>query len=290
MSIDGAFDPRLLEVATGSPFGAQLLGGRMPMFDPYGWDPDLGLAQAIDAIGWACDVTTGGTAETAEARLRAASPRDPILVGPVDMGLLRYQPGMSGPIGADHFVVVLGVDADRVVSHDPHGHPYATLPIHDFLAAWSSGTVGYGEPFTGRTAFRRVRDVSPDQALRTLLPAFTEWSAGRTDLPVPPGTLGNRDAVLALADAADDGLDPEVKGTLTYFSARVGARRAADGAWALRELGLPEAADVLTQRARLLGGLQYDLVHDIPISPALRRLAETYPPLTELLRAAPVGR
>ena len=33
-------------------------------------------------------------------------------------------------------------DGDTVVFHDPHGHPYATLPVTDFLAAWEAKAVG----------------------------------------------------------------------------------------------------------------------------------------------------
>lgn len=29
--------PSVTEVVTGSPFGLQLLAGRLPLFDPYGW-------------------------------------------------------------------------------------------------------------------------------------------------------------------------------------------------------------------------------------------------------------
>src|SRR4051812_22555669 len=48
----GAPSPAVVEVLTGSPFGFELLGGRLPFFDPYGWDPDRGLDDAIAALGW----------------------------------------------------------------------------------------------------------------------------------------------------------------------------------------------------------------------------------------------
>ena len=43
--------PSVIEVLTGSPFGFELLAGRLPLFDPYGWDPDHGLDDAIDLLG-----------------------------------------------------------------------------------------------------------------------------------------------------------------------------------------------------------------------------------------------
>lgn len=36
-----------VEVLTGSSFGAQFTGSGLPCFDPPGWDPDLGLDQAV---------------------------------------------------------------------------------------------------------------------------------------------------------------------------------------------------------------------------------------------------
>lgn len=47
----------VIEFATGSPFGMQLLGGTLPFFDPYGWNPERGFDAALDALGWTSDVT-----------------------------------------------------------------------------------------------------------------------------------------------------------------------------------------------------------------------------------------
>ena len=44
-------EPAVIEVLTGSPFGAELIGGVMPFFDPLGWDPGIGLDAAIGPAG-----------------------------------------------------------------------------------------------------------------------------------------------------------------------------------------------------------------------------------------------
>ena len=44
----GAPSVAVVETLTGSPFGFQLLAGKLPLFDPLGWNPDLGLDQAIE--------------------------------------------------------------------------------------------------------------------------------------------------------------------------------------------------------------------------------------------------
>ena len=63
----------VIEVATGGPFGMQLVGGTMVFFDAYGWNPELGFDRALAAIGWTSAVHRGGAAGDALARLRAAA-------------------------------------------------------------------------------------------------------------------------------------------------------------------------------------------------------------------------
>jgi len=125
----------VIEFATGSPFGMQLIGGTLPFFDPYDWDPEAGFDGALAALGWISEVTTGGDADAALARLKAALNVGPVWIGPVEMGHLRHQPRMRGPIEADHYVVVLAIDDENVLMHDPQGYPYAALPLAHFMAA-----------------------------------------------------------------------------------------------------------------------------------------------------------
>lgn len=263
----GAPEPSAIEVLTGSPFGATFLAG-LPYFSPAGWDPDIGLGPAIAALGWACERTAGGDAAEAIGRLRAASEVGPVLVGPVEIGLLRYIPGMGTPVGSDHFVVVLGVDDATVTMHDPHGHPYATLPLDAFVAAWRAETVPYpATPFTMRAGFRRVREVAVADAVRASLPAAVRW------LDASPG-----DPVDRLAGLVAAGLDEQTLGHLVHFAVRVGARRLADAAFWLGRVGQDGAAEIAEAQARLLGALQYDLMAGDRLAAAgtLRRLAATY--------------
>ncbi|MFC5661856.1 hypothetical protein ACFP3U_02535 [Kitasatospora misakiensis] len=269
----------VVETLTGSPFGAQLLAGSLPLFNPYGWHPEIGLDSAIAHLGWSCERSDGGTPAEALDRLLSACARGPVLVGPVDMGLLLYQPGTPNADGGDHYVVVLAADRDSVELHDPHGHPYATLPTQAFLAAWEAKAIGYTDaPFVLRTGFVREHRITPADALRQSLPDAERWLAGRADLPVPPGTLGGATAVERLADLVDEGLPAGTRALLTAFCVRVGARRANDAATCLEELGLSHAASVAQRQARILGSLQYPLLHgdDLSAASRLRSLAPTY--------------
>jgi hypothetical protein len=75
----------VIEVATGGPFGMQLIGGTTVFFNAYGWNPESGFDQALDAIGWTSTVSRGGDADEALARLREAAGTGPVWVGPLEI-------------------------------------------------------------------------------------------------------------------------------------------------------------------------------------------------------------
>lgn len=282
--------PSAIEVLTGSPFGAQWAEGALPHFDPLGWDPDLGLDQAIDLLGWTCRRTSGGDVTEAIGRLRQAGRSGPVLVGPVDIGLLLHQPWSAGEAsGGDHWVVVLDVDDEKVLFHDPDGFPFATLPIGAFAAAWNSRLVECAGPFTMRSDFRRVRQVDVLAALRSSLPAAQRWLAGgrHDERPAPPGALGAGAAVERLAACMPAGLDERTRSHLAGFAVRVGARRLSDASLWLAEVDAPDAAEIAGVQARLLGSVQYSLVagETQAVAATLQLLAATYDDLCDAIAA-----
>lgn len=283
----GSPDPSVIEVLTGSPFGFCMFGGTTPFFDPPGWNPDIGLDAAIALLGWECDRTAGGTEDQAMERLGQESRHGPVLVGPVEFGLLLHHPGAGEPVGSDHYLVVTEVEGDMVCFHDPHGNPHATLPAAAFAAAWWAETIDYKpEPYTMRTSFRRLREVSPLDALHASLPAACRWASGAGMRP-DSGDLGGADACLRLAECAEAGLESGPRAHLTWFAIRVGARRLADAARWLPHVGADDVAAICDLQARLVGALQYPLVQDDRAAAValLRWLAPTYQDLAAALAA-----
>ncbi|SUA73167.1 Uncharacterised protein [Nocardia otitidiscaviarum] len=260
----------VIETVTGSPFGMQV-GDGVAFFDPGGWNPEIGVAEALAALGWRATVTSE---DDPVGRLGAALRGGPVFIGPVEMGYLRYQPEMRGPIGADHFLVVVDMDADGVTAHDPQGYPYARIELSDFLSAWRGDSVDYGQPYTMYTEFERTRVVGADEAVAACLPRARERLAGN----------GSPDAARSLAAMLADGCPPGLRAHLTAFAVRVGARRTADAADCLRRIGYGGAAAVMVEQARLIGSLQQLLVseRDRAAAEVVGELASTY----ERLRAA----
>ncbi|MBG0819347.1 hypothetical protein HS048_01030 [Planomonospora sp. ID91781] len=143
----------------------------------------------------------GGTAAAALDRLRWACQDAPVLAGPLELGPRSYQPGAGKALGADHYLVVLEVSDDTVLVHDPQGYLYATLAVDAFAAAWHGELIPYLEqPYRMRHQFIRRGRVGAEEALRRSLPAGLAGLAGRTDVEVPPGTLGQAEAAERTAD------------------------------------------------------------------------------------------
>ena len=193
--------PAVIEVLTGSPFGMQLISGRLPLFDPFGWDPGIGLDAAIDLLGWSCSTADGGRG----GGTRPAAPglpRRPVLAGPLELGLLPYQPGSGQAVGADHYLLVLEISDDTVLVHDPQGYPSPRCRSPP-AEAWRGdliSTAYLAKPYLMRWGFTRQSPVGPHEALRRSLPAGVAWLGGRTDVEVSPGTLGQGGGRVPTAD------------------------------------------------------------------------------------------
>ena len=277
-------DPSAIEVLTGAPFGVLLLDGTLPFFSPGGWNPSIGLDAALDSLGWACDRAAGGDAEGAIDRLRVATQEAPVLVGPVDLGLLLHHPGSGRAIGADHYVVALAVEEAAVRFHDPHGYPYATLPIVHFVRAWKADSVGYGNAaYAMRLNFRQIRNVTLEAALRASIPRTMHWLVNEHG----GGSLVGESALTTLADQIEGGLEPRELEHLVQFAVRVGVRRLADAARWLAAIGLIRPSQIADNQAQLLGRVQYDLVagDNQAAAAAIRILAPCYGDLRDALGA-----
>src|SRR5436305_1336632 len=137
--------PATIEVATGSPFGIAVHGDEEGIiyFSSPAWRPEFGINNALDLTGWECD-RIHGSADESVAVLRQATWDAPVLAGPIEMGLLPYVPGLGQAVGADHNLVVVGVEDDDLVrAHDVIGWPFVTVPLDVLLKAWEGNTFAY---------------------------------------------------------------------------------------------------------------------------------------------------
>jgi hypothetical protein len=137
--------PGLIEVLSGVGLGAETPPGSSELwFNNLVAMPDYGISKALDILGFAYTERAhedGATAPLDE--LRAALEEGAVVLGPVDMGYLRYVPGHQHAAGADHFVMAYAIDEQHVALHDPAGFPHVALPLADLALAWRAERVPY---------------------------------------------------------------------------------------------------------------------------------------------------
>ncbi|GHO59805.1 hypothetical protein [Ktedonobacter robiniae] len=212
-------------------------------------------------MGWTCQVEYGGTEEVALGRLRAAAQHAPVLIGPLNMGYLTYNPTAPSLDGVDHFIVVLSVEEDRVVVHDPKGFPCTILPFEDLLKAWRAERNAYRtEPYTQRSAFRPVQPTSRQQMIERIVP---DIGAKLRQERWESGMYGGVTALRMLAHTLRSQAPTHLANHLLYYALPLAVRHKVDAQAFLREGHLSEAADLLEQQARLLGQAQYAGVQHI---------------------------
>ena len=249
--------PGFLECLTAMPFGKLNVYG---MFFPSGvTNPDSGLTLALQSMGWTCDEHYGGSADDALAWLHEQIQHRPVLVGPLGMEHLTYNPEHAYLEGADHFIVVLEIEGERLRVHDPAGYAYASLPMNDFMKSWCAERVPYGRvPFVGRSNFRPVEPVSRVQMIeRTITFLRTHLPPVQTD----PNMVYSTSALRQLADDLRGEVSSDLGGHLLYFALPLAARRLDDASAFLIEGGQPQAAACLAQQSRLFGEMIYLATH-----------------------------
>lgn len=165
-------EPGLLECMTGMPFGALFLQFETPLFFPSHADlnPNSGMSRALSILGWTCTQWEGDNVESALEALEANLKNGPVLLGPLDLGFLPYDPNHRLKRGGDHFIVALKLEGGRAQVHDPQFYPFAVLPVDDLMRAWNATDLGYAtSAYTLRGDFREDRRVSIDDMLKATL-------------------------------------------------------------------------------------------------------------------------
>lgn len=246
-----------IECLTGMPFGTTFLALDTPLFfpNPAAIDPNIAIDQALTALGWSCKLWQGEAADDGEAALRDATRHGPVLLGPVDMGFLSYDPQHAHKRGGDHFVVVLELEGDSVRLHDPQLYPYAILSLSDLVRAWNARHLGYMRAaYTLRHSFRR-------QNARTRRQLLEAGAAAARDLQTRPFggpvAYSGQAAFTRATEVLGGGPPPPFATLLTNFALPLGARRCLDGATFMHEAGNTALAALLVQKAKCYGSAQY---------------------------------
>lgn len=280
---EGLPEPGFLECMTIMPFGACYLndGSAHLWFpSPASIHPDTGLDIAIKNMGWSCESWhgeasgKGSEGDQALEQLQQGLQKGPVLLGPLDMGYLTYDPNCSRKVGTDHFVVALRIEADQVLVHDPQGFPFATLSTDDLISSWCAEKIGYNEhPYKMRHRFRQIEKMNRKEMITCTLPVIREQAV--ID-PGGPHWYGSLSAFRLVAQVFRDKVPDSLAGMMN-FTLPLGARRCLDGARFLQEGELNEAAEYSLHKAFLYGQCQH-----LAVNEQWSKVADTIDEIAEL--------
>ncbi|MCY3771866.1 MAG: hypothetical protein OXG98_07600 [Gemmatimonadetes bacterium] len=250
-------DAGLLECMTGMPFGTLFMRFETPLFFPSHADlnPHTGLSRALNILGWNCTLWEGDDAEEALDALKESLKKGPVLLGPLDLGFLPYDPNHKLKRGGDHFIVALKLEGDRVQVHDPQFYPFAVLPVDDLMRAWNATELGYATcAYTLRGDFLEERQVSTDDMLEDTLKNARELIHAA---PSGPLFFGGSKAFRLAAEVIRDRPSQAFAGMLVHFVLPIGTRRCLDAADFMKSTGQTETAEWMVKKAESYGLAQY---------------------------------
>ncbi len=218
-------------------------------------DPDTGVTLALETLGWTCELWCNDEADAASDKLREALKSGPVLLGPLDMGFLSYDPNHQYKRGGDHYIVALKIQGEMVQVHDPQLYPFVVLPLADIIRALYAKDLGYAKhAYTLRFNFQARRSNARSTMLDVTLKNARELIRAH---PTGPVAYGGPDAFTMVADVLRLNPTNNLTDLLIQFALPVGARRCIDAAGFLEEVDKVDAANLFVSKAEAFGKAQY---------------------------------
>lgn len=240
-----AVEPGLFENVTGVGLGARWWTEAKELYFSL-QPPDLGTSAAFARLGYAVEEDTGAPDMAAlRVELRSA----PVMIGPLDMGWLRYLPNAALAHGADHYVLLVSLAEDHARLHDPKGYPNVRLSLDHLDRAWAAEAVSYRRaPYRRWARPSRRAEPSGDQVRRDTLEAFRRVYADARETPEGDGWVAGLAAYESAADYLRRNDAEELLHLFRIFCLPLGARRAHDLA-AFLESAEPALAEIKRAQA-----------------------------------------
>lgn len=231
-SIGEEVSPSLIEVLTGVSIGATLKKkSNLLYFNNQTLLPDLGLTKALDILGFSYQTKVFEKQEDFPLKeLKKDLEISPAAIGPLDMGLLVYNPNHKDLKGVDHFVLAYKLDSKQIYVHDPAGFPHVSLSLNILKESWQAKNISYKRGYYRYTTLpKRIRNPSADKIYQTAVAFFkTIYLEG--------GKLTDKSKFEVGAEAIEEyanyvrrrGLNKKELGHFVYFAFPLGGKRASD--------------------------------------------------------------
>ena len=183
--------------------------------------PDLSISHSLKILGFDYEdfyLKDGAEVDLSEIRrkLETFLSNGPVVLGPLDMGHLTYNPNHTILYGVDHFVTVYDIDNQYLYLHDPAGFACMKVAFNDILEAWKAEAIDYKRgAYSMWGNFKKAKSPSQTEIYQ------------ETAKIIKTRYLNGQNAVLeCYAKAvAESGLNTEQKQLHQYFSFKLAAVR-----------------------------------------------------------------
>jgi len=224
--------PSKIEVLTGVGLSASLKKKNGSLyFNNQTLLPDLGISKALEILGFEYQNKVSKTEESFPIdELKKDLTKMPVILGPVDMGYLSYNPRHKYLKGADHYVFAYKIEGDEIFLHDPAGFPFVSLSINDLKNAWKANGIGYKKGYYRYiTDINRVDSPTEKEIYNTTLDYFRSLYREGSEKTSRDVWFIGKEAILQIAGKVKkEGLTESEAGHFIYFALPLGAKRALD--------------------------------------------------------------
>ncbi|WP_159882352.1 cysteine peptidase family C39 domain-containing protein [Paenibacillus puerhi] len=260
-SIGEKISPSLIEVLTGVGLGA-IWVGNLPYFSSWAGMPDKGISHALRILGFEFEENFCQDGDELPLRpLKQALQKSPVVLGPLDMGYLQYNPNYKNLFGADHYVLAYDIDDEYIHVHDPAGLPFVSLSHALLEKAWKAENVFYHPNcFRYWSSPQRITSPTEEEIFHKATAFFKSIYKESQEHAEKETMLCGKEAIEALADRIKDGnVAPQLIGHLSYFVFSVGSRRCGDYADFFRPFN-KKLSDLKLSQGNLFGKCQSNIV------------------------------
>lgn len=270
--------PSIIEVLTGVGLSAFLMKENNFLFFSFAL-PDKELSRALKILGFSCkERIIPKTEPVPIEKLKEDLQKSPVVLGPIDMGYLMYNPRYQYLGGVDHFVLVYDIDDKAIYLHDPAGFPCAFLVHRELELAWKSKRIFYGrENYRYWTVPRRIKNPSKKDIYIQAIEYFKSIYRKSEEKSALNNLIVGKEAILTSAQRfQNQKATREEIDHLIYFALPLGARRALDFAsfFDFRDANL---ASLKRRQAKLFGRC-----HTLAVAKEWTLLAESLKELAEI--------
>ena len=183
--------------------------------------PDLSISHSLKILGFDYEdfyLKNGLEVDLEEikGKLETFLSNGPVVLGPLDMGHLTYNPNHTILYGVDHFVTVYALDGQYLYLHDPAGFACMKVTFNDILEAWKAEDIDYKRgSYSMWGNFKKIKSPSQTEIYQ------------ETARIMKNRYLNSQNGVLEYyaKAVAENGLNTEQKQLHQYFSFKLAAVR-----------------------------------------------------------------